>query len=343
MMQKFRQHIEACWYDKPRWLLLLWPLSQLFRGLAQMRRKRQQQLQAELGIPVVVIGNIVVGGTGKTPLLISLARQLLSAGLRPGIISRGYGAQAHTAAVQLVTQDSDSSQVGDEPLLLARAAQCPVAVSRDRVAAACLLRDGHNCNILLSDDGLQHYKLARDLEIAVVDATRGFGNGHCLPVGPLREPVSRLREVDWVVRNGNHPCAQLEPWAVVPMHLKPQAWVNVQSGARRELEDRSWLREPACAVAGIGNPQRFFDSLSELGLTVFPKPFPDHYAYTAQDFSGFSDEVIVMTAKDAVKCQAFAQENWWYLEVAAELPGSFRRAFTERVQALVSASETISE
>jgi len=260
---------------------------------------------------------------------------LRDTGLQPGVVSRGYGSQAQSQTVQLVTGGSSSLDVGDEPLLIAHATECPVAVGSDRVAAARrLIADG--CNIILSDDGLQHYRLARDLEIAVVDGRRGFGNGHCLPTGPLREPVERLAEVDWVVRNGNHSCPQLTPWSPVPMHLKPIAWVNVRSGERHSLDDTGWLREPAYAVAGIGNPQRFFDTLSDLGLTVFPRAFPDHHAYKIQDFADFAGETVLMTAKDAVKCRAFAADYWWYLDVAAELPQGFLDAFTDRVQALMS-------
>jgi tetraacyldisaccharide 4'-kinase len=336
MMQRLRKSVETRWYGRAGWLLLLWPLSCLFRLLAALRRRRLQRRQVQLPVPIVIVGNIAVGGTGKTPLLIALTRQLQNAGLKPGVVSRGYGSRTHSQTVQLVTGGNSSEEVGDEPLLIACVTQCPVAVGADRVAAArCLIANG--CNIILSDDGLQHYRLARDLEIVVVDGRRGFGNGHCLPTGPLRESVRRLGEVDWVVRNGNHSCPQLKPWSPVPMYLKPLAWVNVKTGERRLLDDTGWLREPAYAVAGIGNPQRFFDSLSDLGLTVFPHAFPDHYAYRQEDFADFAGEVVLMTAKDAVKCRAFAGDHWWYLEVAAELPQSFLDAFIGRVQALMSA------
>ena len=335
MMQRLRQNVETRWYGKAGWLLLLWPLTGVFRLLAYLRRRRLQQHQVHLAAPIIIVGNIAVGGTGKTPLLIALTRQLQAAGLKPGVISRGYGARVESPVVQLVQTDSNSDDVGDEPLLIARATECPVAVCNDRVAAATqLIASG--CTIILSDDGLQHYTLARDLEIMVVDARRGFGNGFCLPVGPLREPIKRLREVDWVVRNGSHPCAQLELFSPVPMHLRPLVWVNVKTGERRPLDNTDWLREPAYAVAGIGNPQRFFDSLNDLGLTVFPRAFPDHHGYTEQDFKDFSEEVVIMTGKDAVKCQSFARDHWWYLDVAAELPESFCRAFVARAQALVS-------
>lgn len=336
MMSGLRHAIEARWYGKAGWLIVLWPLSVLFRGVAGFRRCIQTRRQASLPVPIIVVGNISVGGTGKTPLIIALVRELQVAGYRPGVISRGYGASRATETVTLVTPESDSGEVGDEPLLIARAVRCPLAVSRNRLAAALTLVQSGECDLILSDDGLQHYRLPREIEIVVVDGSRGFGNGHCLPSGPLREPKARLKTVDWVVRNGNHSCVELAPWAPVPMHLNPANWVNVHTGEARPLEQMDWLKEPAYAVAGIGNPQRFFNTLSDLGLTFFRKPFPDHHSYTAADFAGFAEETVLMTAKDAVKCRLFAQPNWWYLEVAAELPEAFRSAFLERVSQLVT-------
>ena len=336
MTPGFRYAIESRWYGKPGWLLLFWPLSTLFRGVAALRRRIQMHDRESLTIPVVVIGNITVGGTGKTPLIIALVRELQGAGYKPGVVSRGYGARLTAGAVSLVTEESDSAEVGDEPLLIARAVQCPLAISRDRLAAARTLVQSGECDLILSDDGLQHYRLPRDLEIAVVDGSRGFGNGHCLPSGPLREPTARLKAVDWVVRNGNQSCLELAPWAPVPMHIKPMGWINVHTGELRPLEQTDWLKEPAYAVAGIGNPQRFFNTLSDLGLTFFRKAFPDHHSYRVSDFTGFAGETVIMTAKDAVKCRAFARSNWWYLDVAAELPEAFRSAFIERISRLVA-------
>jgi tetraacyldisaccharide 4'-kinase len=337
MMQGLQRAIESRWYGKAGWLLLLWPLTLIFRVLTRARRQIYKRQSNRLPVPVVVIGNITVGGTGKTPLLIALAQLLKTQGLRPGVVSRGYRSTSG-ASVRMVDANSSSLEVGDEPLLIARATECPVAIAKNRAAAAQTLLEGGLCNVILSDDGLQHYTLARDLEIVVVDAARGFGNGFCLPSGPLREPVGRLRDVDWVIRNGNYPCSQLKPWSPVPMHLKPVAWVNVRTHQSVPLSQLDWLKEPAYAVAGIGNPQRFFTTLNDLGITFFPKAFPDHHHYTAHDFAGFADETVLMTAKDAVKCQGFARENWWYLSVVAELPESFSKAFLERIQALVSSS-----
>lgn len=340
MFNQFRQAVEARWYGRPGWLLLLLPLAALYRAVVHVRRQWQLRRQPPLRVPVVVVGNIAVGGTGKTPLLITLVRQLQQAGYAPGVVSRGYGATTD-GMPRAVSPDDTSDEVGDEPLLIARTVDCPVVIGRDRPAAAQMLAEQHLCNIVLSDDGLQHYRMHRDLELVVVDASRGFGNGHCLPCGPLREPLGRLHKVDWILRNGNQPCSQLESWSPVPMRLRPQAWVNVQTGERREISDMGWQREPVYAVAGIGNPQRFFITLNELGLTLFPQEFPDHHTFRSEDFRGFADATVIMTAKDAVKCQSFARPSWWYLDVAVELPQSFSKAFLQRVEGLVSAAKPL--
>lgn len=336
MTARFREAIEKRWYGRVGWLLVFWPLMVIFRLLAAVRRAALQRRQEALDVPVIVIGNITVGGTGKTPLLIALTRLLQSAGLRPGVISRGYGARLGATSVRLVQTADSSADVGDEPLLIARSTQCPVVVGKDRAAAARALLAETDCDVILSDDGLQHYALSRNVEIVVVDGSRGFGNGYCLPCGPLREPIARLQHVDWVIRNGSQPNVQLVPWSPVPMHIKPMHWVNLLTGEQRPVADSGWLQEPAYAVAGIGNPQRFFSTLSALGVTFFPKPFPDHHNYTPHDFAAFTEGTVLMTAKDAVKCTAFARSDWWYLEVTAELPESFQTAFVAKVRELAS-------
>lgn len=339
MKQTLTKAIEARWYGKPGWLLLLWPLSAIFRLLAWLRRHYQVARQERLAVPVIIVGNIAVGGTGKTPLLIALAKQLQHMGYSPGILSRGYGTALTAVDIHWVNAASNSALVGDEPVLIAKNTGCPVVVCRDRVAAArgLIARDG--CDVLLSDDGLQHYRLARHMEIAVVDGSRGFGNGYCLPTGPLREPKKRLRQVDWVLCNGPSGRQELEAWAPVSMNLQPQVWRHVKTDQAVALGAADWLNQRVYAIAGIGNPQRFFDSLTELGLSFDNRAFADHHPYHQEDFAAFGDNVVVMTAKDAVKCRDFARENWWYLDVAATLPDSYLQEFTARVQAMLAASK----
>lgn len=318
----------AAWYEGRWWLWLLWPLSLLFRGLAALRRRILQGRAVRLPVPVVVVGNISLGGTGKTPMIIAAVAYLQSLGLRPGIVSRGYGGQAPHYPYE-VAADSPVAHCGDEPLLLAQACQCPVAVDRDRVAAARWLVATRGCDIILSDDGLQHYRLARDLEIVLLDGSRGLGNGLCLPAGPLREPPQRLLQTDCVVTNG--PLQQSLPVAATAQEtsLRAVAWCNLASGERLDLAVRPWPFETPAgtipAITGIGNPQRFFDSLAQLGLTVEGRAFPDHHAFVASDLAFARGGPLLMTAKDAVKCQAFAEPAWWYLEVAMTLPPALQQ------------------
>lgn len=320
------------WYDRPRWylacLLLLWPLSCLFIVLTWFRRRWQSSRQARLPVPVVVVGNITVGGTGKTPVLCALAECFSASGLRVGIVSRGYGG-SHTGAPRLVTANDNAQTVGDEPLLLARRTGCLLAIGRDRLAAAQLLV-AHGAQLILSDDGLQHYRLPRDMEIAVVDAERGLGNGFCLPAGPLREPASRLQTVDAVVCQGaftvQYHARQYE------MTLQPQVWREVHSG-----EDFPLTHLPfgttVHAVAGIGHPSRFFATLQRLGYRVLPHPFPDHHVFR-EDELAFGDEwPVVMTEKDAVKCQSFPAGSRYALIVAAALPDGLREHILQTVAA----------
>lgn len=316
-----RKALPAVWYGaRPeRWLL--WPLSLLYRVVVAVRRRLYALgiLQVhDLAPPVVVVGNITVGGTGKTPLVIWLAARLASAGRRPGIVTRGYGGRSNRWP-QNVTAESDPGEVGDESVLLARRCGCPVAAGPDRVAAARLLEDA-GVDVILSDDGLQHYRLGRRFEIVVIDAARGFGNDLLLPAGPLREPVARLDEVDAVVEN-------LAPGASpsrgrIAMRLIAQAAVALDSGERRPLE--SFRGATVHAVAGIGNPQRFFDQLAGFGLRVIGHPMPDHAYLSAADIR-FADELpVLMTEKDAVKCRAIAGASHWYVPVEASLdePGA---------------------
>lgn len=304
------------WY-KPhpiRWLL--WPLSILYRAVMAGRKLLYSAgllKQHHLAVPVIVVGNITVGGTGKTPFVIWLAKQLLEAGFKPGIISRGYGGEAESYP-HLVTPQSNPVIVGDEPIIISRHTGCPMAVAPNRVAAGQLLLQQHDCDIIISDDGLQHYALGRDIEIVIIDGQRQLGNQYCLPAGPLREPVSRLYEIDFFVHNGAHPSAAFV------MNLTQGLAINLHDNKLKQ-DLNTFAHQPIHAVAGIGNPQRFFDQLNEQGLNITVHPFADHYPFQAKDLQFNDDKPILMTEKDAVKCQVFANKNMWYVPVDASING----------------------
>jgi len=326
------------WYEGGRWVYGLLPLTGLFHLLSALRRRYLARYrQTRLSVPVIIVGNISVGGTGKTPLIIALAEHLRARGYRPGIVSRGYGGRAPAYPLE-VMEDTPVAHSGDEPLAIARATGCPVCVGPDRVAAAEQLQR-RGCDLILGDDGLQHYRLGRDLEIAVVDARRGFGNGFCLPVGPLREPLSRLESVDWVVVNGTAeqtlPLPERTPSAI--MAVVPRAWHPVAGGEPQPLELFGADRE-VDAVAGIGNPARFFRTLEQLQLKPVRHAFADHHPFRARDLDFDTQRPLVMTAKDAVKCRAFARPHWWYLSVSADLPETFWSALDRRLQALTEST-----
>jgi tetraacyldisaccharide 4'-kinase len=246
--------------------------------------------------------------------VIALAERLTKEGFRPGIISRGYGGK-NCGAIS-VSADSSPTQVGDEPILMAKKSGCPVAVATKRAEAAQFLISEKNCNIILSDDGLQHYALQRDIEIAVIDGERRFGNNSCLPGGPLREPIERLNEVDLIVVNGTS-----EEAREIPMQFVAEMAVNLKTGEQKPLIE---FKGQSChAVAGIGNPERFFNLLTATGLTTKNHPFPDHHFFTAKQIN-FKDALpVFMTEKDAVKCTTFASDKHWFVPIAAQLPESF--------------------
>jgi tetraacyldisaccharide 4'-kinase len=303
---------------------LLSPISLLFRVIAGARRAgyRAGLMSAfRLPVPVVVVGNITAGGTGKTPLTLWLAAFLRTQGRSPGIVCRGYGGTG--GAPQRVWPDSDPDACGDEAVLLARRSGCPVWIGADRPAAArALLAAAPECDIVLSDDGLQHYALARDLEICVVDGDRAFGNGWLLPAGPLREPTSRLAEVDAVVVNGVDgqpaplPAIRRLNAQCLGMKLEARGFWNLRHADRRVGVEHFRGRR-VHAVAGIGNPGRFFRQLQGMGLAFTPHSFPDHHPFTASDLAYAGAGAVVMTEKDAVKCQRFAPETCWAMAVDA--------------------------
>jgi len=312
--QRLERWLLRTWYSAsaPFWLR---PLEALFRAVVFLRRACYRHLltAANVGVPVIVVGNISAGGTGKTPLVLWIVRRLQRRDLAPGIVTRGYGASPGRGA-RLVARTDDASQVGDEPLLLAQRSGVPVAVGRDRVEAARLLARA-GVQVIVSDDGLQHYRLARDMEIAVMDGERGLGNGACLPAGPLREPPSRLAEVDLVVVNG----AQAKHWpGAATMALVPEALAPV-AGAEQRRALQSFRGQPVHAVAGIGNPGRFFGMLAREGLEVIAHPLGDHARIRPADLEFGDGLPVLMTEKDAVKCGSFANPQTWYVPVSAVL------------------------
>ncbi len=313
------------WYARRTTLLaaMLLPLSVLFRAAVALRRAgyRAGLLRSVgLPVPVVVVGNITVGGSGKTPLVAALACALAQRGFHPGIVSRGYGRDIDDGHPLPVDPDADSRRSGDEPLLLARAGY-PVVVARDRVAAGRTLLARHPaCDVILSDDGLQHYRLRRNVEIAVMDATRTLGNGWLLPAGPLREPASRLRAVDAVVvlAAAGADAPSPEPRGAFTMVLAGDRFVRV-GDPLTTLPAAAFARDGVHALAGIGHPARFFAQLATMGIAAVPHAFPDHHRFVAGDLALPDAQVILMTEKDALKCETFADERCWYLPVQARI------------------------
>ena len=312
--------IERGWYDGSLLNYLLAPLSLLFLLISTLRR-----VLFKLGVlksykatrPVIVVGNISVGGNGKTPFVIWLVERLKAAGYKPGVISRGYGGKSEVYPIA-VDDSLDTGKFGDEPVLIYQRTGCPVVVGSDRVANCDLLTNDFDCDIIISDDGLQHYRLKRDIEIVIVDAARKFGNGWPMPVGPLRELPGRLNSVDFVVYNGETP-------GQVSFSLEPGEPINMIPGHH--------FSSPVHGVCGIGNPQRFKNTLQSQGFEMASfTPFADHHHYTADDFVSFGEQTVLMTEKDAVKCRRFAQPNWWYLPVDAKLPQGFEQQLLQSIE-----------
>jgi len=326
------KRIDAYWWDRNGVAVSLLPLSWLFCGVVWLRRLAYRIgvfKTARISIPIIVVGNISVGGTGKTPLVLWLVDYLRDMGFNPGIVSRGYGGQARNWPQQ-VRPDSDPAAVGDEPLLLSQRTGCPISVGSDRAAAARALQEHTECDIIISDDGLQHYAMGRDIEIAVVDGDRGLGNGFCIPAGPLRERISRLEHVDMVVANGSAGRGKFI------MMLKQGDVYNLADPTRvAKLKDFADL-DAVHAVAGIGNPERFFRQLELAGLTLQRHAFPDHYRFTPEDFEEMGSEMVIMTEKDAVKCVRFASPQHWVVRVNAELPENFEQRLGVLIRGLSS-------
>ncbi|MEY2700336.1 MAG: hypothetical protein RIQ52_1091 [Pseudomonadota bacterium] len=314
------------WYQSkpPAWWLR--GLSGLFASAVAIRRtayRRGWKAAKRFPVPVVVVGNLTVGGTGKTPLVIALAALLKQHGFRPGIISRGYGVDVGRDPRCVQTAQA---WCGDEPTLIARRTQCPVWIHPVRARALEALLAHEDCDVILSDDGLQHYALYRDLEIVVVDASRGLGNGCLLPAGPLREPAERLAEADFVVVNlgSGEDSAWQAPAAGYGMTLAGDEAVNLLTGEIRPLQQ--FINGMMHAIAGIGHPERFFASLRAKGLHVDCKAWPDHHDYVADDLP---QGTVLMTEKDGIKCRKFGRDDLWEVPVRAVLPSDFERNFIE--------------
>lgn len=299
-MPSLRDRLQRRWYASTPPAALR-PLSRVFGWIVAFRRWRLQRTAQRLRVPVIVVGNIAVGGTGKTPVAIWLLEHLREAGWKPGLIARGYGGRAPAYPLR-VTSDTPVEHCGDEPLLITLRTGAPVTVAPDRVAAGRAMLRSDDVDIVVTDDGLQHYRLARDLEICVVDGRRGLGNGALLPAGPLREPPSRLQEIPLVIVNGGF--SALEHPGRIDMQLEPAGVVALRDATRSTLAD--WHGRRVHAVAGIGHPERFFEVLSGQGIELILHPYPDHYAYADGELD-FADELpVLMTEKDAVKYRPWA-------------------------------------
>lgn len=317
--------------ESPLWLLLL-PLSWLYglvSGLIRLSYKVGLKRAWRAPVPVVVVGNLTAGGNGKTPVVIWLVEQLTQRGIRVGVVSRGYGGKAEHYPL-LLTGQTTTAQAGDEPVLIFQRTGAPVAVSPVRSEAVQALLSQTDVQMVITDDGLQHYALARDKEIVVIDGVRRFGNGWWLPAGPMRERASRLKSVDAVIVNGGSAQA-----GEIPMQLRPGLAVNLVTGERRDVAELPNL----VAMAGIGHPPRFFSTLEACGARLLNTvPLADHQALSQAQVAGFTapGQTLIMTEKDAVKCRAFARDNWWYLPVDAELQGEQPERL---LQALIALAE----
>lgn len=329
------RELQSIWYGGREPPLPLRMLEAVYSGIVSLRRAAYGAgllPRVRLRVPVVVVGNLTAGGTGKTPLTIALVEALRTRGFNPGVISRGYGASARVPLA--VDERSDPAVVGDEPCLIARSTCVPTAVCSNRAAAGRLLLDSAKVNVLIADDGLQHLKLHRDVEICVLDGERRLGNGRLLPAGPLREPASRLGDYDFRVCNGGSPLAG----EIAMSLIGDEAIPLTTSGVGRKLDNFAGQR--VHAVAGIGNPARFFNQLRGAGLDAIEHAFADHHAFAPSDIR-FGDELpVLMTEKDAVKCVAFADARCWSVPVRAVLSCGFFDAVAAmlRVAAAVPAA-----
>lgn len=325
-MQRF---LETIWYNKQASKLAYWllPFSWIYRIIIAIRYQLLKPV-SKPDIPIIVVGNLSVGGVGKTPLVIALAHYFMKKNYRVGIVSRGYKSKVNHFPYEVTARDK-AEIVGDEPWLLASRCECPVVISPKRIQAVQWLIEQHQCELIISDDGLQHYAMSRSVEIAVIDGLRYLGNGFCLPAGPLREPASRLKSVDFTVintgKNNNHTNDLINSqWqgTYYSMLTKPQALRSLTTGQQVSINQLSY---PIAAVAGIGNPKRFFQTLHALGIAHTPYVFPDHHLFTKDDLK-LKEKTIIMTEKDAVKCGKLGLEQSYVLPIEVVLPDEFWQA-----------------
>lgn len=321
--KRLEHYFTRIWYQQSDPPILLKALSVVYQTLVTLRRKSYQLgllKSTSVNVPVIIVGNLSVGGTGKTPLTLWLATFLRTLGYQPGVISRGYGGKLSTRdQATLVTADTDPLLYGDEAVLIAARADCPVVVCQCRVIAAQHLLSISHCDIIISDDGLQHLALKRDIEILVIDGERQFGNRHCLPAGPLREPISRIHHADFLICNGSNFANATR------MTMVGNTITNlINQDLRQPLG--SLINKPLHVIAGIGNPQRFFQTLKQAGLNFDTRIFPDHHHYCADDLEFDDDYPVLMTEKDAVKCYHLAHKNTWMLPVDAQLDSGFSKS-----------------
>ncbi len=323
--------IDRIWFGGSRWYWPLLPLSWLYglvSGLIRMSYRRGWRKTSRFPLPVVVVGNLTAGGNGKTPVVLWLVTHLQQRGWRVGVVSRGYGGRAERYPL-LLNDTTLPREAGDEPVLIFQRTGAPVAVSPRRAEAVAALLQRYPLDVVITDDGLQHYALARDIEWVVIDGERRFGNGWWLPAGPMRERAHRLKSVTAVIVNGGRALP-----GEVPMHLQSGKAINLLSGQRSEAGDLA----PMVAMAGIGHPPRFFAALRSQGvIPVREVPFADHQSYRPEQLAALTSpgEALVMTEKDAVKCRGFAQPNWWYIPVDARLPAEDTEPLLASIEQLI--------
>ena len=322
-----QRRLESIWYQGAPGKQLLYPLEMLYRSLAWLDRGLKKRQTINHSLPVIVVGNISVGGTGKTPLVVFLSELLKKMGYSPGIITRGYGGKSAQWPT-LVEANTNPMDSGDEPVLIAQRTAVPIVAGPNRNDDISMLLEKYEVDVVISDDGLQHYRLARDIEIVVVDQVRGLGNKRCLPAGPLREPAERLNDCDFVVIN------ELVPTAEYSMQLQAQQVCRLNYDFQQPLS--SWKGLSVHAVTGIGNPSRFFQLLSSFGLNVIEHRFPDHYQFVESDIIFNEALPVVMTEKDAVKCRAFAADQHWYVPVSARLSERFSQDLLARLKTVTN-------
>jgi tetraacyldisaccharide 4'-kinase len=342
-MKSAKKTLEQAWYGSSYLVWLLLPLSWLFCAISILRRKLYQsglKKSVKTDVPLVIIGNIVVGGSGKTPLLIALCDYLIDRGYRPGVVSRGYGGSFN--GIKQLSESDPAELVGDEPAMIKKRTGVPLVVGADRAAAVEHLLANNDCDVVLSDDGLQHYRMQRSLEIAVIDAERGLGNGFCLPAGPLRERKSRLAEVDIVVLSGGSNANVLTHAVDGQYEYQLEVTGISRLGGTESMSLEDFVSQHSTdkihAVAGIGHPLRFFTQMRNKGLTLIEHGFADHHHYQQQDFSGWQHDCIIMTEKDAVKCQKLDLSDCWQVSVQAVISDVLKSRLDELILPLLRPS-----